>query len=71
MGKLSEGEEFLSVDEAARILRMKKGSVYQMTHRGQLRFYKPRGKIYFRKEDLEAFIKSGERYAGNGDDNLQ
>lgn len=54
---------FLTLPEAADYLSVSKSTVYQMTHRKTIPFYKPNGgqggKVYFRVEDLDNYICSG------------
>lgn len=47
-----------SRDEAALFLNLDPDYLYQLKHHGKLKAYKKKGqkKIYFRKEDLEAYL---------------
>jgi excisionase family DNA binding protein len=50
--------------EAAAYLHVSKDQVYQLTSGGRITFSKPGGKrIYFRKEDLDAYLLRGRREA--------
>ena len=47
----------LSAEEAAEFLGLKPSYLYKLTKNKKIKFFKPQGKlIYFRKEDLEAFL---------------
>ena len=50
------GEDFVSVEEAARILGIQKSYLYQLTHDRKVPYYKygPRTNI-FKKSELEAY----------------
>ena len=57
----SDEDEFLTMDEAASFLKLAKQSLYGMTSRKEIRFYK-RGKFnFFRKADLIEFIEMGRQ----------
>jgi len=54
----------LSIDEAATFTGLTKSYLYKLCHFGKISFFKPTGgKLYFRQEDLEAFIFRGRRAA--------
>lgn len=54
-----EENRFLTSEEAAEFLSISKSSLYKLTHKKILPFYKPNGKlIYFKKLDLLDFIMS-------------
>ena len=47
----------LSAEEASEFLGIKPSYLYKLTSDKKIRFFKPQGKlIYFKKEDLEAFL---------------
>ena len=49
----------LSLDEACGYVGLSKSAMYKLTHERRLPFSKPNGKcIYFRREDLEAWMMS-------------
>src|ERR1051326_7534775 len=51
-------------DEAKAYLKISKSHLYQLTSRGLIAHYKPAGKkIYFRKEDLDAYLLRNRRAA--------
>lgn len=46
--------KFLTIEQAAKFLGLKKATLYRMTHKGILRYSRPTGKrVYFKIEDLE------------------
>lgn len=48
--------KFLSFKEATIYLCISSSSLYKLTASRQIRFYKPKGKIYFKEEDLLSFM---------------
>ena len=57
--KIREGtDEYLTLQQAAEYLGYKPSYMYKLTHRRLIPFYKPTNKkIYFKKSDLDAWIK--------------
>jgi excisionase family DNA binding protein len=54
----------LDLGEAASYLHHSKSHVYQLTSKGLITHYKPNGKkIYFRREDLDAYLMRNRRAA--------
>ncbi len=54
----------LDLDEAATYLHHSKSHVYQLTSKGLIAHFKPNGKkIYFVKEDLDAYLLRNRRAA--------
>ena len=51
-----EKNEFLSFKEAVAYLGISKSTLYKLTSSKQIRFYKPKGKIFFKQEDLVSFM---------------
>jgi len=60
--------EWLSADQAADYLNIKKSTLYKKTMNGELPFYKPGKKLRFKRTELSEFIQSGRqtppRYEG-------
>lgn len=52
-------EEFLSVKQAISFLGISKSTLYKLTSSKQINFYKPKGKIFFKKNDLINYITQG------------
>jgi len=51
-------EEPLNVDQAARFLGLKKGTVYNMISRKSLPYHKVGSRVLFRQAELEAWFES-------------
>ena len=57
-------KEILTVDEAAAYTGFSKSHIYKLAHYRRVDHYKPNRKnIYFKKEDLEAYLLRGKRDA--------
>lgn len=55
---LFEGKDVLTLEEAALFMGISKSSLYKMTHKHELPFYRPNGKlIYFEKAELLAWMR--------------
>lgn len=51
-------KEILNSDEACQLLGIAKGYLYKLTHRHEIPFYRPNGKlIYFERTDLMAWMR--------------
>ena len=53
-------DEYKNVEEAASFLRISKSTVYRYSHLGTIPTY-GKGKIFFKKEDLESFRASTKK----------
>jgi excisionase family DNA binding protein len=53
-------QEFLSFKEAVAYLGISSSTLYKLTSTKQIKFYKPKGKIFFKKEDLTIYITQSE-----------
>ncbi len=51
-------EEPLNIDQAARFLGLKKGTIYNMISRKVIPYYKVGRRVLFRRSDLEVWFKS-------------
>jgi len=51
-------EEPLNIDQAARFLGLKKGTLYNMISRKAIPYYKVGSRVLFRRSDLEAWFES-------------
>ena len=47
-----EEEEFLTVKEAAELLRVHRSTIYRMAKDGHLRVYSARKRLYFKRRDI-------------------
>jgi excisionase family DNA binding protein len=55
---LRDSKQVLTLEEAALYLGISKSSIYKMTHKHELPFYRPNGKlIYFEKEELLKWMR--------------
>ena len=55
---LSAAKEVLTLEEAALFMGISKSSLYKMTHKHELPFYRPNGKlIYFEKSELMKWMR--------------
>ena len=53
--------EFITVDEAAKHLNLKKSYIYSLIHQRKISFYKPLGKrVYFDKLELNKWITASK-----------
>ena len=53
-------QDFVTLEQAARILGLAPATLYQYTHRKTIPYYKPNGrKVYFKIKDLMAFMEKG------------
>lgn len=66
--KTEEADEILSVDEAAKLLKIAKQTLYQMTSKNGIPFYKKNKLLYFRRSQLLHWIESGKQGLSNSDD---
>jgi excisionase family DNA binding protein len=58
------GSDRLSISEAVAFTRYTKAYLYKLTSKGKIPYYKPLGgRIFFKKEELEAFLNRGRRAA--------
>jgi excisionase family DNA binding protein len=48
--------KFLSFKEATIYLGISKSTLYKLVASKQIRFYKPKGKLFFKEEDLLIFM---------------
>ena len=54
-------DKMLTLEEAARYLRMGKTTLYECVHDNSIRHFRPpRGKILFKVEDLDAWLDTSE-----------
>lgn len=57
-------KEFLDVSEAAIFLGLTKNALYKLNHEKVIPIYKPRKKVYYKREDLLNYL-SGVRIASS------
>jgi excisionase family DNA binding protein len=51
--------QYQTIERAAKYLKIKKGTLYQYTSRGQVEHFKIGGRLLFKEEMLEQFIEKG------------
>jgi excisionase family DNA binding protein len=59
--KNSNANEFLSIDEAAKFLKIPKASLYQLTSKREIPFVKRSRRNFFKISDLEAWQEEGRK----------
>lgn len=57
----TEQNEILSVDQAARFVNLAKATIYELTSKRQIPFFKKGKRLYFSKQELYAWIMEGKR----------
>lgn len=57
--KISSTSLFLDTTAAAQFLGVSKGQIYALVHNRLLPHYQPTGKLFFKADDLRAFVESG------------
>lgn len=53
--------EFLTISEAADLLKLAKQTLYQLTSRRAIPFYKKNKRIYFKRTELLAWLEEGKQ----------
>lgn len=62
-------KSILSINDAAHFTGFSKSHLYKLTHYRKIEHYKPNGKkIFFKREDLEAYLLSGKREVQSTED---
>jgi len=61
-GKRKFEKSFMDVKEASEYLGVQVSTLYSWTHKRTIDFFKPKGKIYFRVEDLNNFVFNEDSY---------
>lgn len=54
-------EQFLNTKEVAVFLQISVGKIYQLTMKKAIPFYKPGGKLYFKKSELIEYINKNKQ----------
>lgn len=57
---VGDNNEFLTVDQAAKLLNSKKSTIYKRTHTGTIPYYKTGNKLFFRKSELLQLIEANK-----------
>jgi excisionase family DNA binding protein len=53
-------DKFLSVNEAAALLKVSKDTIYQKTSKNEIPFYKQLNRLFFKKEEILDYIHQGK-----------
>lgn len=53
-------KEFLSFKEATELICVSKSTLYKLTANKKIPFYKPKGKIFFNRNDLIEYITNSK-----------
>lgn len=53
--------EILTIDEAAKFLKLAKQTIYQLTSKRAIPFYKRNKRIYFKRSELLAWLDEGKQ----------
>ncbi|MBT4334095.1 MAG: helix-turn-helix domain-containing protein [Candidatus Cloacimonetes bacterium] len=61
-GKHKIEKSFMDVKEASEYLGVTKSTLYSWTHYRSIDFFKPKGKLYFRIDDLNKFVFNEKCY---------
>jgi len=59
--ELLHSDEYLTVEEASKIINLKVSTIYTLTCRKKIPYFKRGKKIYFRKSELEEWISQGKK----------
>ena len=54
-------KEVLTVDEAAVYMNLSKPTLYKLTSEKKISYYKPYGKVYFKRSDCENYMLSNRQ----------
>lgn len=58
---LPKKDDLLNIKQAAQLLNMAKGSIYQLVHKGTVPYMKRSKKLYFSEKELRQWLQSGRR----------
>jgi excisionase family DNA binding protein len=58
---LPESDKFLTISQAAQIINMTVGSVYQLVHQRNIPYAKKGKRLYFSELELRLWVQSGRR----------
>ena len=51
----------LNVEDVAQKLRLKEGTIYNLTHKRQIPYFKRGGRIYFDRDEINEWIRTDRR----------
>ncbi len=58
---LPEADKFLNVDQAAQLLGLKKGTIYQLVHKRKISYMKTGKKLLFSEKILNQWVESSRK----------
>ena len=62
MSVLAQGQEFLTVQEMAKLLKLNIKTIYRMVDRGDIHYYEVGGRTKrFHRNDVDAYLESRRR----------
>ena len=61
--KKSTMEDFLSIDQASKIVNLSKATIYGLTHKNAIPFYKNGKRLHFLKSELLTWVKNGNKHS--------
>lgn len=54
-------DEFLTIQQVAKLLHLAVPSIYGLVHRSQIPYMKQGKRLYFSKDEINAWLKSGKK----------
>ncbi|MDD2995764.1 MAG: helix-turn-helix domain-containing protein [Paludibacter sp.] len=57
----TSGNNIMDIEEVSKYLYRSKNSIYKLAEKAQIPYTKKSGKLYFDKEDINKWLKSGKR----------
>ncbi len=57
--KATEIDTIMTIGDLASYLKVKESWIYERTHRNEIPFYKQGNKLFFRKNDIDSWLKEG------------
>jgi excisionase family DNA binding protein len=59
--KTSDEDPLLTIDEVSKNYNLSKATIYGLTHKKEIPFYKPGKRLFFLKSEILDWIKSGKQ----------
>ena len=54
---------FLNIDQAAKIVNLSKATIYGLTHKNAIPFYKNGKRLHFLKSEILSWVKNGNKHS--------
>lgn len=61
LGNEKSEQELLSIDEAAKLIKLTKPTIYGLVHKNKIPYSKKGKRLYFKRSELLEWIESGKR----------